>query len=211
MITGRVAFFIDGFNLYHALHHAPPPYERTQFRKHKWLDLAKLCKILIPHKCTITKSYYFTTYPTWDTKKVNRHQTYVRALQTTPIDIVLGRFKRKDVTCPLCRKTFQTQIEKQTDVNIAIKLVRAGLEDIFDTAVIISGDTDLIPAVQEVQRLFPTKQIGFVFPMGRVSNEIRQIANFTMRLSERHVSTCQFPDTIQLSGGVTLERPDNWR
>ena len=46
MITGRVAFFIDGFNLYHALHHAPPPYDRTQFRKHKWLDLAKLCKIL---------------------------------------------------------------------------------------------------------------------------------------------------------------------
>jgi uncharacterized LabA/DUF88 family protein len=211
MVTGRVAFFIDGFNLYHALHHAPPPYKHREFRKYKWLDLAKLCRILIPRKCTVAKIYYFTTYPTWDTKKVSRHQMYVRALQTTPVEIVLGRFKKKEISCPLCKGTFEAPIEKQTDVNIAIKLVQAGLNDLFDTAVIISGDTDLVPAVQGVQQLFPTKQIGFVFPMGRTSNEIRQIANFTMRLSERHVSTCQFPDKIQLSGGVTIERPDNWR
>lgn len=48
LVSGRVAFFIDGFNLYHAID------AYRQLHKYKWVDLHKLCKVLIPRRglCT---------------------------------------------------------------------------------------------------------------------------------------------------------------
>jgi uncharacterized LabA/DUF88 family protein len=41
--------------------------------------------------------------------------------------------------------------EKGVDVKIAIDVVIDGIEDKYDTAVIVSSDTDLIPAIKYVQ------------------------------------------------------------
>ncbi len=41
--------------------------------------------------------------------------------------------------------------EKGVDVKIAIDLVIDGIEDKYDTAIIVSSDTDLIPAIKYIQ------------------------------------------------------------
>ncbi|MBI4226664.1 MAG: NYN domain-containing protein [Candidatus Omnitrophica bacterium] len=205
MVTGRVVFLIDGFNIYHSLREDP------RLRQYKWLDLYKLCSILIPRRCQITKVYYCSAYVTWDSEKMLRHQQYVRLLKTTPIDVVLGKFKEKSVRCRLCRQAFKTSIEKETDVNIAIKLLQGGIQDIYDSAGIVSGDSDLVPAIRGVKEAFPTKQIGVAFPIGRVSKDLRQVADFSMKLHEYHLRTCQFPDRVDLGGGFVLQRPATWR
>jgi len=41
--------------------------------------------------------------------------------------------------------------EKGVDVKIAIDIVIDGIEDKYDTAIILSSDTDLIPAIKYVQ------------------------------------------------------------
>jgi uncharacterized LabA/DUF88 family protein len=41
--------------------------------------------------------------------------------------------------------------EKGVDVKIAIDIVIDGIEDKYDTAIIVSSDTDLIPAIKHVQ------------------------------------------------------------
>ena len=204
MISGRVAFFIDGFNIYHSMDEDP------SLHKYKWLDLYKLCRILIPRKCSISKVHWFTAYTTWNPKKLSRHQNYARLLQTTPVEIVLGKFKDKDVYCRLCKRTSRTVIEKQTDVNIAIKLFQNGIQDLYDTAVIISGDSDLVPSIRAAKETFPVKQIGVAFPIGRVSKELKQVSDFSVKLGIHHLKTCQFPDRVEVRTGVFLERPTNY-
>jgi uncharacterized LabA/DUF88 family protein len=41
-----------------------------------------------------------------------------------------------------------------------------------DTVVLVTGDTDLAPAVRTVKRLFPDKTITFIFPYKRKNKEL---------------------------------------
>ncbi len=43
--------------------------------------------------------------------------------------------------------------EKGVDVRLAVEMIRLAREDRYDQAYLISSDTDLVPAVEEVQRL----------------------------------------------------------
>jgi uncharacterized LabA/DUF88 family protein len=83
-----------------------------------------------------------------------------------------GEFKRKDKFCRLCRREYRSSEEKQTDVNIALELFRLAYLDKYDRAVIISGDTDLIPAIKAVRATFPQKQIGVILPIGKSSEDL---------------------------------------
>ena len=54
----RSMFFVDGFNMYHALDEDPA------FHKYKWLDLDALARcISIPPYEDIQNVRYFTAYP----------------------------------------------------------------------------------------------------------------------------------------------------
>ena len=109
------------------------------------------------------------------------------------VKVVFGKFKNKDHDCRLCRGKYSTFEEKQTDVNIAIKLFQSAINNDFDTAVIISGDSDLIPAIEAVKTTFPTKQIGLVVPIGRRAKELMSVCDFRIKMKEIHLRTSQFP------------------
>lgn len=200
----RVAFFIDGFNLYHAIE-ANPAYHR-----YKWLNLDKLCRSLTRRADQLIGILYFTAYTPWDTQKVARHKLYVQALQLKDVEVVLGEFKRKDRTCRSCHQTYQTFEEKQTDVNIAIKLFQLSINDVYDTAIIISGDSDLLPAIRAVKKTFPAKLLGVAIPPGRQAEALKHATDFHIKLKEQHLRTCQFPDVISLGDGRQLVRPASW-
>ncbi len=125
--------------------------------------------------------------------------------------MILGKFKRKDKTCILCKKTYSTFEEKQTDVNIAISLFKNAMEAKFDTAIIISGDSDLIPSIEAIKSTFPVKQIGVVIPIGRSSESLKQVCDFHMKMKEKHLKSSLFPDEIDLGSGVKLKCPSLWR
>ena len=202
----RIIFLIDGFNLYHALDY------RREYRKYKWVNLAKLSQCFVTDKKdSLEAVYYFTTLATWDPGKVARHRLFIKAQEAQGVNVVYGEFKRKDRYCPLCRNHFRTVEEKQTDVNIAIYLFRLAVSDSYDKAIIISGDTDLTPAVKAVQATFPTKQIGVVLPIGRASEDFKQTADFHYKMKEKHLMTSRFDDTVILADGSRLICPPNWR
>ena len=201
---GRLAFFVDGFNLYHSLNDEP------RYHKYKWLNLKRLAELLIPPNDKLVKTTYFTTYATWDAAKMERHREYVRILESAGVDVVLGAFRRVDKTCRNCRKKYQTFEEKQTDVNIAISLFETAVMDIWDTAVIISGDSDLIPAIKAVRETFPAKKTGIVIPIGRRAEELKQVADFHIKLKEKHLASCQFPDVVKIDNQQFV-RPERWR
>ncbi len=201
----RTAFFIDGFNLFHSLDC------KSAYHKYKWLNLAKLSQRFIGNKDAISDVFYFTTYTTWDSKKLVKHQNYVKVLQLAGVKVVFGEFRNVDRSCRFCGKSYRTFEEKRTDVNIAIHLFKTAVADIWDKAVIISGDSDLIPAVEAVKKTFPNKQVGIVIPIGRRAEELKQVADFYIKLKERHLETCQFDDIVKVDSQQELKRPDTWR
>lgn len=52
--------------------------------------------------------------------------------------------------------------EKGVDVEIAIDFVRLAMDDAYDTAYLLSADTDLVPAVKFVADRFPEKRLVMV-------------------------------------------------
>jgi uncharacterized LabA/DUF88 family protein len=109
------------------------------------------------------------------------------------------------------KKTYQTFEEKQTDVNIAIQLFKLAIQEKYDKALIISGDSDLIPSIEAVKSIFPNKQVGVIIPIGRSAELLKQTCDFYMRMKEKHLKASLLPDVINLGNNKKLERPQRWK
>ncbi|HKF51504.1 MAG TPA: NYN domain-containing protein [Candidatus Acidoferrales bacterium] len=201
----KVVVFIDGFNLYHAIKAHP------KYRPYKWLNLKKLASLYVHGSDTLEAVLYFTTLATWDTDKAQRHKVYIRALENEGVTIVYGEFKRKQKHCSRCQRDFWSFEEKQTDVNIALSLFQLAVADRYDKAVIISGDTDLLPAVKAVRSTFPSKHLGVVIPIGRASEDLKKQADFHYKMREHHLASSRFSDVIALKDKSLLKCPDTWK
>lgn len=53
---------------------------------------------------------------------VERHRTYIRALESAEVEVNLARFKSRPLRCDSCGRHFTRHEEKETDVAIAIQL-----------------------------------------------------------------------------------------
>ncbi len=81
--------------------------------------------------------------------KAGRQSAFIDALLARgDIEIDFGHFLSKPVTCRSCGSTWQKNEEKKTDVNIAVRLLEVAYDDRFDVAVVISGDSDLVPPIE---------------------------------------------------------------
>lgn len=199
----RVSFFVDGFNVYHSI----AEYKAT--RHLKWFDLSRFCNSTLSARESLKELVFFTSFYPGDEDKKKRHQLYNRALELTGVRVVLGEFKRRDRYCKNCGQTYVGYEEKRTDVNIAVEMFRGAVNDMFDKAVLISGDSDLIPAIQAVRSCFPDKILKVILPYKRESTSLIQIADLHMRMKVRHLEENQFPDPLVIES-VNLRKPVGW-
>ena len=144
--------YVDGFNLYHrALQDGP----------YKWLDLGKLCTMLLPD-FEIEHIYYFTARVKPrkdDPSQPQRQQAYLRALETIPgLDIHYGKFVRREKRLPLVRPKGKQRFadvwrteEKASDVNLATQLLIDGFNQRYEAAVVVSKTTDLVAPIRAVR------------------------------------------------------------
>jgi uncharacterized LabA/DUF88 family protein len=208
----RVIFLIDGFNLYHST-------LDIRNRNHgllvKWLNIHKLCDSFlhtIGNGAILAKVYYFSAYAYHmkDPDVAKRHALYIECLKSTGVEPVLGRFKEKTINCPLCNRDFVKHEEKETDVAIAIKLLEVLIRKECETVVLMTGDTDIVPAVKTAKSLFPGSVIAFAFPFGRQTNELAKLVpcSFTIRV-DSYIKN-QFPNTVVLPDGKMVSKPASW-
>lgn len=211
----RVWCLVDGFNLYHALdwfEDGVTEQEHKRYRRYKWLSLTKLAEqFLAAGSEELVGVAYFTAVPSWDVGKQNRHRNYIRAQEAEGVEVVRGAFRDKEVKCKsICKRLFTVRVEKQTDVNIAVKLVDLAYQDAFDRVLLVSGDTDLIPAVSLVRSRFESKEITAVLPIGKrkLSLEVRQACTSETKMTEQHLQRSQLPDVVRDKDGIIrAERP----
>ena len=210
----RTIFLADGFNLYHSLIEAARDAGVTS----KWLDLKSLCSSFLPlvgraagERATLERIHYFSAPPTHRSQgKQRRHALYVRCLRATGVNVELARFKPKQIWCPNCQSKFTAHEEKETDVAIATRLFEICHSDEAETVVLLTGDTDLAPAVRTCKRLFATKLILFAFPYKRTNSELVQISPGSFSIKRRSCLRHQFPDPVVLPDGTSIQKPSNW-
>ncbi len=136
----RAHAFIDGFNLYHAVANSG----RSSL---KWLDLWALCEVFAPGPhCNLEKVIYFSAFATWRPGSYRRHQEYVSALRCVGVTTFISRFKLKDRSCHHCGHRWMGHEEKESDVALGVNLVAGALRDEYDRALLISNDSDPVPA-----------------------------------------------------------------
>jgi uncharacterized LabA/DUF88 family protein len=144
----RVRVYIDGFNLYYGMHSA-------YGRRFLWLDLEALAVQFLRPGQRLDRVSYFTARLTNDLPSEQRQDIYLQALRarSTCLDVMEGRFQEKRQRCHSCGATRITYEEKETDVSLAVTLVEDAARAAYDTAIVISGDSDLCPAIRAAKRL----------------------------------------------------------
>ena len=203
----RVAVYVDGFNLFYGL-------KSRGWNRYYWLNLRKLAEnLLLPHQ-RLAAVRYFTArvYPdSEDPENVIKQTTYLEALETLPdLTIAFGIFRPKEVKCYNCGNIRRTYEEKMTDVNISVALLDDAQDDRFDTAMIISADSDLVGPVQAVLERYPTKRVVVAFPPKRMSIDLRDIASGHSFIGQDKLRRSQLPDEVTRSDGFVLRRPQSW-
>ena len=199
----RVIAYIDGFNLFHSI-------DELNDRTLKWLNLWSLSASLIKADQELVEVNYFSAYATWMPEKYKIHRDYTRALQHVGVRLVLGHFKTKFLTCRKCGRQYETKEEKETDVNIALRLVTDGLLDRYDTALLITADTDLKPAIDTARFHRPQKKIIVVAPPGRMSRSRSLTPTYELKPGRlaNHLLAASYHDA---AGKVIVTRPEKWR
>lgn len=202
----RVVVYIDGFNLYFGL-------KAKGWRRYYWLNPLILAQNLLKSDQQLVKVKYFTArISTTDPHKHKRQATWLEAIETlNDTKVFYGHYLSKQKQCLKCGATWTAHEEKMTDVNIAVEVLRDAYDDLFDTALIISADSDLAPPVEAVRSKFPAKRIIIVSPPDRHSKKLESVANASFQLGRKTLQDSQFPDEYTKPGGYVLKRPASWR
>jgi hypothetical protein len=202
-----VIAYIDGFNLYHGLH------DRYQ-RRYLWLDLERLVQRIRPRD-QLAAVRYFTAMVRDDPPALARQRTYLDALSAHSgglVQVVLGRYQSKNVSCRQCGSTWTSYEEKETDVNIAVSIVADAAARASDLALIISADSDLCPAIRTARSLNPRRGMIAAFPPRRSSFEIRSLIPGSFTVAAVDLRNSLLPDTVSdPATGQMHKRPGKWR
>ncbi len=206
MAVDRVVCFIDGFNLYHAIARLKQPHL-------KWVDLWGLSRRYVrPASQRLEAVYYFSAYAHWLPDPKRRHEAFVLAQEAHGVTPVMGKFKCKDRWCPLCRRTSQGHEEKETDVNIALYLLDGAYRDTYDHALLISRDSDLVPALRMLLTRFPAKGVTVVAPpLAGHSTEMISCATAKTKIRAKHLEQCLLPREVSdATGTIVAVRPPEY-
>ena len=154
----RVAIFIDGSNLYHSLDENCKRYD---------VDFAAFAAKLSRGR-PLYRIYYYNVLrdPDRNPQAYQDQQKFINALYSTPyLEVRMGSSKmRGDVV-----------VEKGVDIMVATDLLRLAWNDLYDVAILVSGDGDFSYAVQAVKDLGKHVEIA-AFP-SNLSYELANVAD----------------------------------
>jgi uncharacterized LabA/DUF88 family protein len=201
--------YIDGFNFY---------YGAIKNTKWKWLNLEKFFNLLRQDDNIITIKYFTALI---DGSHRENQETYLLALNTlSKVEIILGKFKKKQVKCLVTnctfngRRIFQMPEEKRTDVNIALNILNDIQQGNIERVVLVSGDSDLVPALKMAKEIRPQIEIIVYIPANDPKRgaavELRSIADKARTLHTAILPKAQFPERVRGSDKDWIIKPSSW-
>lgn len=199
----RIIVYIDGFNLYFGM-------KQAGFDNFKWLNIRDLSESLLKLGKEIVGIKYFTSRVSNNPDKQKRQSTYIEALETVGIKIYYGHYQRDAIECRRCNNVWANYNEKMTDVNIATQMLVDAYQDNYDMAMLISGDSDLVPPIKAIHDLFKQKRVFVAFPPKRYNNSVALVAKGSMTIGRKKLMDHQFPPEVIKPDGFVLVKPVDW-
>ncbi|MGH8929278.1 MAG: NYN domain-containing protein [Egibacteraceae bacterium] len=132
----------------------------------------------------LVRTYYYSApvHPDSTDEAKRAQQKFFGALHRTAyMEIRLGRLVRRDVRCEACGDHHQRYVEKGVDMYIGVDMLAGASKNLYDVAVLVTGDGDLIHAVKAVKDLGKHVELA-TFPIGR-SDELASVADVITELS----------------------------
>ena len=210
----RVAVYYDGFNMYHAL-------SRLSANHLKWVNLRRLSELLIkPRSEQLVRVCYFSAFAehfrrTKQEPSLHRHYQYVAALEAKGVEFFPGNFSRRTFRFQQKKhyqSIWQRREEKQTDVAIGVQVTRDAYRDLFDTCLIVSCDTDMLPVFRLLRDEFPQKRAITVAPPRREHHQsLIETAADSAVIKQSQIEKALFGARVVHQGAVVARRPAEYR
>lgn len=223
----KTTVYIDGFNLYYGV---------VRGTDYKWLDIVSLFSSISKEQNPNSEviGVKFFTAPIRAKLSTRREQAehsqriYIKALQNKYPDIFdciegyhqlsKGLFpKYQNPINKLDKVPVWRLEEKQTDVNIALNLYRDVIQEKVEQVILVSSDSDLIPALALIKKDSPSTKIGVVFPkpfsdnvQARSNKGIENVADWTRStIKNEELQANQLPDKVP-TAKKPLFKPRYW-
>ncbi|NCU42029.1 MAG: NYN domain-containing protein [Candidatus Moranbacteria bacterium] len=147
----RVAVYIDGSNFYYKL-------KDLSLKNLVYFQYGEFAKFLCrSERCLVGKRYYIGAVKARDEKSKKMQEDQVRLFSHLQSDKCRFSIQRGYLM-----KNDGIFHEKGVDVKIAVDILVGAYENLYDTAIVVSSDTDLIPALEKVKSLGKNVEyIGF--------------------------------------------------
>ncbi len=171
----RVAIFIDGNNFYYGL--------RKIYGKNKNLkdfNFQKFTNFLARNEKVVAIYYYNAQLDReFNLSKFKSQKEFFKKLKSIPnFNLVLCRLLKRNIT----GTNKHYYIIKEDDIHMAVDMVDGSVYDIFDTAIIVSGDGDFVPAVKSVQRR--NKEVENVYFNKSSSRNLKDHCNKSLEITK---------------------------
>ena len=143
-VQERVAIFIDGSNLYHALRESCGRAD---------LDFAEFIRKLCGQR-QLSRAYYYNILQDQNQNPdgSREQQEFLDILRKTPyLEVRLSHTKLRQGVA----------IEKGVDIMLATDLLQFGWNDLYETAILVSGDGDFAYAVQTAKNLGKHMEVAY--------------------------------------------------
>ena len=229
----KTVVYIDGYNLYYGAI-KQSRLEISEGRQAcKWLDVVSLSEMIVNRNSQVDAKGFSVKYFSAPVKaKYSEHgqdsfsaqHAYHRALKSlypTKFELILGKHQEREVSryalsepFDLSKKVDVLEIEeKQTDVNIALQMLRDAYSGTVNQQVLITSDSDLEPAMKMIKEDFPDMILGLVLPVRNVRQERAASLIDLSDWRENHLRVPeleqhQLPDLIEI--GRHIRKPERW-
>lgn len=206
-LVASTCFYVDGFNLYHAVQALARP-------ELKWLNLKDLAAGFLRPGDTLSTVCYFTAVQSHPPKKAARHRRYIDALSAQGVEIISSNFQRVQKYCRENDRNCRFQEEKRTDVALASRYLIDAAQGAVERIIIVTADSDQIPAVETIQVHYPTIEIELAIPPGRRGNA-RELASLfpktPVELTAGRLGANLLPRSVyHADGRVAATCPAEW-
>lgn len=224
----RVNVYIDWFNHYHSLLKKIREKWSNWSNKYKWCNLRKLSENFLWDGEKLNKVYYFTALSERDESAKERHKIYIQALRKMGTDVILWKFNRvvktfknwknsleeiqpEDNDVPILL-SFATYEEKETDVNIALKIFEDWVFNNYDKAIIVSWDSDIIPAIRRIRELSKKWKIenkefvSLLFPRSKWKMIVKT-CDERMNINAKSIEESLLPNKIDIWNWKFISKP----
>jgi len=172
----RVSIFIDGNNFYYGLRKLFGPEKSL-----KRFDFKNFGDYLADDG-KVSRIFYYNAQldQKFDSKTFKSQKDFFTKLRKIPnFNLVLCKLLKRNVKGT--DKVYY--IIKEDDIHMAVDMVDGAANDSFDTAVVVSGDGDFVPAVKSVKRR--GKKVINVYFKGSSSRNLKDHCDKSLELSKR--------------------------